>query len=260
MNIKAFAAVLLGPIVLLVWRGVYPVGCYSLIIPLAVALVAALGIRETVILRRQCLARCLFQPRSPPYRLLHNTHFVSLGALVVALVLISLLLVEVLAWNHYQLALITVDAPLIVLIYSSLRRAAQPLGLRREVQRLLVKQWTVVLNTLLLVVALLWLTLESPPPDYLDSDSLSRSMANASHVASECTVVDQIASLSMQKEAALWWFMLRGSQQIHNRLLRWLMWLVFLLGGTLSLWGYGRFCVQLIDWVSEDWDDAEQNR
>ena len=67
---------------------------------------------------------------------------------------------------------------------------------------------------------------------------------------SSCAIIDVPARLQAEKEAVLWWMMIRGSQYLGpGSTLSWVAWLGFLLNGALGAWAYARLCAQLADFA-----------
>jgi hypothetical protein len=249
-RLAPLAASGLGLVILLVWREIHPAQCFTLVIPLGVAAVLTAGLREGALRHRECAATCYFEPGSVIARLLRSRTLVTVYSLVLAMVLSTALALSLLSWGPPELALLALDALLIipVLYLGFLRNPGRWLGLRRETAYVVAKGWTVAINVVGLMTTLAVMQLHSPPPRYLDESDLGVSMANASRrVESECAVVDTLARLHLEKEAFAWWLMIRASNGIEDRHLRWAAWIVFLVSGSLSVWGFSRFSVQLVD-------------
>jgi hypothetical protein len=246
------AAAVAGPAMLLLWSLVYRAGCWSLLVPAGVVAVLTAAGRDRLLWRRHCLADCLFVEGSALHRLLRSRILVTLIAAAVATGLTAVLMAQIPSWSFEIVALLALDALLLATLYVALYRlAAGGLHVNPGRRGVLAKSGAVALNLLLVVPALLLVQLQQAPPQYLDAAlRLGPTLQAASDsVASGCPLVDQLVRLGQEGEAFAWWLTLRATRAIDDAQLRWIAWLLFLASGTLSLWAYGSFCVQLIHYA-----------
>lgn len=250
--IPLVAATIAGPTMLLGWSLIYPLGCWSMLLPAIVAAVLTLARRDRLAWRRRCLADCLFAGGSPLHRLLRSRFLITLAAAGVALMLTGVLIITIPRWDFTILAIIALDGLLITALFAWLHRlSGGRLGVNPAHRTLFARVWTVRINVLTMLPLLMLVQLQQPPPDYLDRDGhLRATLQDASaSVTSECVPVDTLVRLGREGEAFAWWAILKATQAIEQRLLRWIAWLVFLLSGSLSLWAYSSFCVQLVHYA-----------
>lgn len=248
------AATVAGPAVLLAWSLLYTQSCWVLLIPGLVAVVLTLLARERAVRRRRCLADCWFADGALFHRLLRSRILITLFALVGSMLLAGVLMAAIPVWSFEVLALLSVDALLISLLYFMfLRAAAGALRVNPEFRSLLARRWTIVVNVPLVVVALTIMQLQRPVPEYIVASDLIETVHAASDsVGSDCLLVDRVVRLGREAEAVSWWLAINGTQTIDDRRIRWGAWLIFLLGGTLSLWAYSGFCVQLVSFADRN--------
>ena len=242
------AAIATGPALLLAWSVGYAWSCWVLAIPLAVTLVLAAGLRERSMKRRRCVADCWFIKGTLLHRVLCSPWIVTVMALVVSAGLSAVLMVNIPSLGFSQLTLLAVDAPLVAILYVSFRRAAGGIfGVNATFRGMFARNWTIAVNVVLLLPALVLVQLEQPPPDWIDpAMKLEATLRVASgRVGSECPAIDQVIRLQREAEALSWWLVITGTSAIEDRNLRWVAWLLFLVSGTLSLWAYSGLCVQL---------------
>jgi hypothetical protein len=245
---RTSAAILLSLALLGVWRATYDATCLGLIPAAVVVAVIAAAAREQAMRRRYCLAECWFREHSFPARFLRSGLIVTLRALAVSLFTGGFLLLSLLLWGELMLIVLALDS-LILTALSAAIRSGSPRFFRPESHRVLVKSWSVGINTLLMAGILFYAQLYSPVPEYL-TDSLTTTLDAASaRVASSCPTVDMLAGIYQEKEAFAWWLMVQGSGQLDAPALRWTAWSIFLLSGTLGVWAYSRLMVQMIDFA-----------
>ena len=247
--IALIAATVAGPAMLLLWSLIYPTGCWSLTLPAFVAVVLMLAGREGALRRRRCLADCWFTQGSLLHRLLTSAVLITLTAMVVATLLTAVLMASIPSWGLEILALLALDSLAITTLYFVFHRAAAGgLKVSPGFRTLVARNWTVALNVPVMVAALLYVQLQQAPPDYLDESlRLGPTLEAASgSVSSACPLVDRLSRLGQETAAVSWWLALKATQVIEDRRVRWAAWVLFLLSGTLSLWAYSRFCVQLV--------------
>jgi hypothetical protein len=243
------AAIATGPALLLAWSVGYAGSCWALAIPMAVTLVLVLGLRERSMKRRRCAADCWFIKGTLLHRVLCSPWIVTLMALVVSAGLSGVLMVNIPSLGFAQLTVLAVDAPLVAVLYALFRRAAGGIfGVNATFRGLFARNWTIAVNVLLLLPALIVVQLEQPPPDWIDpAMKLEATLRVASgRVGSECPSINQVVGLQREAEALTWWLVITGTSAIEDRTLRWVAWLLFLVSGTLSLWAYSGLCVQLV--------------
>lgn len=243
--LRHFAALILALALCWVWRHAAPLGCLSLVLALTVATLVVAGPREHALRRRHCLASCYFRPGSTPFRWLHGRTLATLRGLPIALLATTVLLLGLLVWERKLLALLVFDTLLLAALFALFgglsKRTFEPRS-----AAVLVKHWTVGVNTTLMAAAFMAVQLYSPVPHYLEP-TLAATVESASRqVASECPAIDLALEAYMEKEAFAWWLMLRGVEHFDAPSLRWAAWAIFLLSGTLGLWAYSRFVVQLL--------------
>ncbi|MCB1785448.1 MAG: hypothetical protein KDJ33_04305 [Gammaproteobacteria bacterium] len=243
-------AIAAGPAVLLLWAVVYRLGCWSLFVPIGVAGVLTLFIRERLLWRRRCRADCLFEQDSTWHRLLRGRLFATVYAVALAGVLSGALASAVPTWDFTTLVVVAFDALLLVVLFlGALHLGGTVLKVRERHRRLFARHWAVAVNVFLLLGILLWMQLDRPPPDYLDDGlALGPTLQTASAgVAAVCPIVDTLVRMRVEAEAASWWVAIKASPLVEDHGLRWIAWLAFLVGDALSLWGYGTLCAGLID-------------
>lgn len=161
----------------------------------------------------------------------------------------AILLAGVPALGFQILALLVLDSLLIALFYFAFFHiVAGALQVNEAFRYLFAKRWAIAVNVPFVVAALLFIQLQQPPPAYVDGAlNLEETLRAASEsIGSECSVVDQLIRLNLEKDGFSWWLMLKGGGSIDDSRVRWVAWLLFLLSGTLGLLAYSRLCVQLV--------------
>ena len=246
------AAALLAIAMLVVWKESYDSFCPSLLIPIVITVILTLSLREFGHLQRVCRANCFFQPGSFFHRWLHGQIFITVYSLFIAIILAASLSLSVLTWSNEVLLLLAIDGLLICLTYPLiLRYGVSKFGIKPGMDRVIGKRWLVMLHAPLLILAMVKVQLYAPPPAYLDTTSLAVTVSKASaDKMSSCAIIDVPARLQAEKEAVLWWMMVRGSKYLGpGSTLSWVAWLGFLLNGALGAWAYARLCAQLADFA-----------
>jgi hypothetical protein len=250
--ITMVAATMAGPAMVLGWSVIYRFGCWSLLLPAIVGFVLMLAGRDRMSWRRRCLADCLFVEGSPLHRLLRARVLISLVALVGAMALTAVLMMTIPRWDMSVLAIVALDALAITALYLWLyTTSAGLLRVNTACRTLFARVWAVRFNVLLILPILVIVQLQQPLPDYLDGDRQLRPTLQAAtaSVASGCHLVDAVVRLGREGEAFAWWAIMKATQAIEQRVLRWVAWLLFLLSGSLSLWAYSSFCAQLVHYA-----------
>lgn len=246
------AAALLAIALLVVWRESFDSFCPSLLIPIFIAVILTISLREFGHRQRVCRAKCFFQPGSFFFRWLHGQFYVTIHAAFVAIILATSLSLNVLTWSNEVIWLLAIDGLLICLSYPLLLRyGVSKFGIKPGMDSVIGKRWLVMFHAPLLILAMVYLQLNTPPPDFLDTGSLAVTVSKASaEKMSSCQIIDVPARLQAEKEAVLWWMMVRGGKYLGpGSTLAWVAWLGFLLNGALGAWAFARLCAQLADFA-----------
>ena len=237
-----------GPGLLWVWYEVYPLPCISLLLPLLAAGLMAVGFREALIMRRRMWVHWYLDKDSRLGRWASRSLLLSLRALLMGVFFSLVLFFSSLARGTMQAWILLLDSFFIAGLYLGIMQVLHRVGVRDTERPVLAKHWTVLINVPLVLLVLVVITLNSPPPDYLVVDNLYQTLQMASEqVASECAVTDTVARFMQERDALGWWLMLRGGERLGSELLRGIAWAVFLLSGGLAWWGFSRLCVQVVD-------------
>lgn len=244
---RVVLAILCAPASIAAWSLTYRDGCWAL----ATAALAAWALfryadrlHQT---RRDALADAYFEPGRLVHRLARSRLRVLAAAVGSALVLTVVLFSAAPFWSDRIWFALAADAVLIAFLHRALGPLlTRRIGVRPPVGAVVARAWTVALNTPLLLGAFVVVTLQDRPPDFMDPQGdFGAATANALAFAkSHCPATGLVLGLGAHVEAARWTAVGLASAAIEDAPLRWALWVVFLIGGTLSAVAYGRLCVQ----------------
>ncbi|OUD13866.1 hypothetical protein [Thioflexithrix psekupsensis] len=245
-HIKPLAALLMAYFILIIWRDIYAFSCVILIIPMIVMSIMMIGLFQFAAKKRWCLATCYFQPSSLLYQIFTGKIFVFIRAILTALFLTVVLLVQMVLWEWKILVILLMNLFLLYGLYhfilSSLKLSIHP-----QMRFVIAKNWTVSINLLMMIFVLAGVQYYSFIPDYLDP-SLAKTLNNATvHLVSECDMVRYLLQMGAEKDAFSWWLMVTGNEWISDQVISGIVWTLFLLSGGVAVWGYNRYLIEVAD-------------
>ncbi len=202
-------------------------------------LLIAWNILEPKVLARRAFVHHYLVPGRLLSRLLGRHLLLTLWSILKSMVLAVLLLLTVLRWPGWVLLLLAADVPVILLLYRLLGRffAAQA---RPGVARVLARRVLVWVNALVLAGALVGGELVSAHPDYRTLGWQATLERALEPVQLGCGLLAPLARLTAGQEALSWRLMQLGVEQVPERTLALLAWVLFLGASTLALWAWSR--------------------
>jgi hypothetical protein len=245
-TIRTIGILLLGFTLLLIWKLVYHIGCYTMVLPIVIGIIIMLSVRESFIKSKACVADCYFKDKSFFDTLMRGRIFVNILSLIVSLVLSLTLMLYLTISSLNELVFLFFDIFIIYILYIWLINSTKN-SLNDKIRYSIIKDWVVSINSFLFLLVLIYIKLNSYVPSYIEN-SLTQSIENASILMhSSCNVVDYLVKVNIEKEAMSWWLMLNINHNIDNENYRLISWIIFLLNGGLSMFAYSRFMIQLLD-------------
>ncbi len=246
MTIKKFIVGLLGFFVLFLWKNIYAAGCFTLLIPLVIGGIITFNVREAFLKKRKCIVDCYFTEKTFPYRLLNGKLFFTLIAFIISMILTLALVLNVIIWDIKYFIILGIDLFLLYGLYFLFLKFFGTV-LKDSIKYTVIKNFSTHINTLIVLVVLVIIQFYSAVPNYI-KPSLQETVQTASQtVASQCQMTNTFAKLNIEKEAFIWYIMIVNSQKIDNKNLKWLAWIIFLFSGGLSIVGYSRYILQILD-------------
>lgn len=246
--LKAVATALAVPALIWFWRALYAAPCAALFVPLLGAVLLTMSFREALIMRRRMWSSWYLDRDSGLWIWAKRHTLLNIISVCLGVFFSSALFFSAINWGRAELLAMLIDAALLVLVYRFLLVKLAWAGVRDDVLPALAKSWTTLINVPLMLIVLVVVTLNTPPPEFLVVDSWLETLTRASSgVASECGYTDGLTRFLAEKDALGWWLMIRGGGELQNPLLHGLAWLVFLISGGITWIAFSRLCVQLFD-------------
>ena len=236
----------LGFGLLLVWKFVYELGCYTLLLPLIIGVIIMLGVRESFVKKKECVADCYFKDKSFFDMLIRGKFFINILSFLISLLLSLTLILYLTVVSLNVLMFLFFDMFIIYVLYFWLINNTKN-SLNDKIRYSIIKDWVVFINSVLFLFVLIYLQLNAYVPVYIEN-SLTQSIVNASAtVTSSCEAVNYLLKANIEKEAISWWLMLSLDSNLDNENYRLIFWVIFLVNGGLSMFAYSRFMVQILD-------------
>lgn len=249
---KHFALYALALFLLLSWQLTYAYTCFALLLLAACVFIITYSLASYTLQRRRCFANCFFDKRSLVFGLLNAKGIVVVMAFIVSLIVSLFLFSSVVRWGVDMWVIIIGDILLLGLIYKTLSHTLSS-SLKAGMGKHLLKSWSVQINTVALTLFMLLYSYETlKAPDYI-SPSLSETLqASSQHYRSECELIDSVVQISTLKEASIWYVTLYVNAKLQNQEGRWLLWILFLIHGSIVYYGLSRFFIELITFESRE--------
>lgn len=255
MDLKNLASIFIGYFLLIIWHKVYSMDCLSLLIPLIVGLIISIGVFKSNMQIRCCIANCYFKESSMLYRFLTRSVLVSFFSIVFSLIISICFLLSITLFDFVDFIILAIDMLLIYFIYKFLLKKFKN-TLKDNMKYTILKNWSAQINVFLMVIIFLIIQLNSSIPSFVDY-SLTGTVNNASSlVVSECNCTNYFVKINAEINAFKWWLMINANHTITDKNFRWVAWILFLLTNGISILGFSKYILQLIDFTkTEDCED-----
>jgi hypothetical protein len=243
--IKFLLAWIISIFPLLVWRENYQYDCIMLAMPILVMSIITISIVQLKYRQRLCLANCYAQSNSILFYILTGRILVIIRAMFIAVILTIILMTQIALWRLEILMLLWLDGIVIYLIYKFVYNLLSG-QVNLNMRNLIAKNWTITINSVLMLILLANIQFYTAIPAYLD-ESLTQTIINATNtINSECFYIQLFIQLTASYEASLWWLMVLGSQFVRYEVVLLSLWGLFLLGNGLALFAYSRYLISIL--------------
>ena len=248
LDLKPLATSFMGYFLLIIWHKAYSTGCLSLLIPLIVGLIISIDVFKSNMQKRCCIANYYFNESSMLYRFLTRSILVSILSIVFSIIISICFLLSITLFNFLDFIIFAIDIFLIYFIYKYLFKKFSN-TLKVNVKYTVIKNWSTHINILLMVIIFIIIQLNSSIPSFVNH-SLTETITNASNsVVSECDCTNYFVKINAEFNAFKWWLMIYANNIIADKNLRWVAWIFFLLTNGISILGFSKYILQLIDFT-----------
>lgn len=248
MNLGQLAAIFTGYFLLIIWHEAYSEGCLSLLIPMIVGLVISVGVFKSNMQKRCCIANCYFEESSILYRFLTRSIVVSIFSIGFSIIISIFFLLSITLFNFVDFIILAIDTFLIYFIYKSLLNIFGK-TLKDNVKYTVIKNWSAHVNVLLMTIIFLIIQLNSSIPSFVNYSLTDTIISASGLVVSECNFTNYFVKLNAEVNAFKWWLMINASHIIDDKSFRWVAWILFLLTNGISILGFSKYILQLIDFT-----------
>lgn len=249
---------LIAPALIYGWWSIYHLACWVLILPAAVALVLFDYSRVSRQAHRNVIASGYFKDGSLLHAIAGSSLRIAVLSIVSAVVFTVALFATLPNWSETQLWLLMANGVVIALLYGGFLKLADRLAVQPAFTGILARRWTVAINTLIGVAALAYLAWTSPPPPELLAGTLSEARAAATNPRiCDCPEVGFLVTGQADLEVLGLWTAKGLSAFMTDGALNLIVWLPYLLSGTLVMAAYSRLAVRLMDMARYTRGEAE---
>lgn len=239
---------LLAPAMLYAWTLLYSQPCYVLLIPAVAVLFLFDYSRVAQQAHRDVIADGYFHSGGLLHGLARTTICIAVFALVSAAVFTFILFTTTANWNALQVQGLMASSVLVIVLYAVFLSAARSWRVKDQFAAILARRWTVWINTLFGVVALGFLAWNSPPPSALAAETLQAALETARPEAlCRCPDIGAAVRLQAEFEAVGLWAMNTLSAFVPAGVLNILLWLPYILSGSLAVAAYTRMSLRMMD-------------
>lgn len=257
MNKKTTLSLILGFLFLLSWQWLYKFDCIVLVVPLAVSMLITNGISEYSIKKKTCMANCYFITNSFWFKFIKSRKVIYPISIIKSLVLTISLLASITLWEAKEMLVFASDVVFLYWFYFYLLNKTH-LSIKDSMKYTIIKNTTVWVNTFIIVVVLAIVSYNSTVPEYMSED-LNSTVYNASKlVYSECTSINTVSKFNAELQAMGWSAMINASQVLDNNEYKMIIWILFLLSGSLNALAFGRYTTEIISQsIKNDYTNKE---
>jgi len=240
VHLRSLVAAALGIAVLAVWHYGHQIGCIALIFIPLVAVPIALGLWEASLFRRRVLADSVFVRGTLLHRFYHGGAISLLKALATALVVATMLLLDLTGeeiWIFYALA---GDTLLLIVLMTGLDRLFVSRLLPRA-RRIVVKSWATWINAAFLVALKIEHEFFALKPPLREGGGFT-TYPGPSH-ATHCEILSILLSLRGRIDGR----MRVEMEAVDATLPGLVLWIAFLAVSALGAFGFSRYMVEILD-------------
>lgn len=249
LDLRNLASIFIGYFLLILWHKSYSTDCLSLLIPLIVGLIIAIGVFRSNMQKRYCIANCYFKESSMLYRILTSGVIISIFSFCYSFVISIFFLLSITLYDFIDFIILAIDILLIYFIYQYLQKKFC-YTLKDNMKYTVLKNLSAQINVFLMVIILLIIQLNSSIPSFVDY-SLTETINNASSlVVSECNCTNYFVKLNAEVNAIKWWLMINTNNIITDKNFRWIAWILFLLTNGITILGFSKYILQLMDFTN----------
>ena len=251
--------VILAPLALMGWQLAYPHNCLALAIPAATAVMIFLYVWHVRSVPLKVVADFYFAKRHLLYGFFYSRIRLFLFASVYAVFFSAALYLGATLWTPLYFGILTADALLIFFMFHGVRSWVQSsISLTDDAAPIVAKKFLAALNSLFLIIAFTWLSLDSVPPAYAQAGGTLTEMMRyaAEGNFTNCEYIQPFVSLARQLEGAKFYFAGAGLAVFDETILRWLIILMFSVAGAAPALAYSQFVLQLV--AGRKSEEAEQ--
>lgn len=219
---------------------------WTLIFPLLIVGIISRSHYKYRIYKKRCLARCFLVPGTWPYRVMHGRVFSLIMAVVISVVYAASLM-SFMALNSWPgLWYAFMSFILIALFYLIIYPGAVR-WISAEISHVVALKVISWLCFLVMIPIYLWIAFNTPIPDYVDPDSLSATIANAtSQVGALCPVTNFFVKASHELEAIFFYFSVSSSMKLEQNWIKFLIWSLFFIKSSLVFLAMNRFNTEIL--------------
>ncbi len=246
MNPKIYIATLISTfLTLAVFKLFYVYDCYILLLPLVALGVIASSFIELKLKHRSCSYGCYFNKESWLFKLLSSPYLIILFLLIYSVGLTLTIFMEVIFFTNIMWIYLALHVGMMVFAYDKIKVTLAS-TVKPEMHKLLAREFSVKAGSLVLFIVMGLLFYYSDTPSYIVA-TLEQSVQNATNsVGSDCLVIDYLARVKVELNAAIHWAVLNTTQHIDANDAKIYIWLLFLITNALSAVGVNRLIAQNI--------------
>lgn len=229
---------------------VYQHTSWTLAFPALATGFCAWGLYQYRIFRRRCIAQCFLQQGTWPYMIMQGWFFSLLSSLIISVVYAASLMsfIALGSWTGltYVLGNLVLVALLYSILYPVLTRWVTD-SISENISRKLVA-WAAFIIMLPLY---LWVSFNTAIPEYVDPDSLAKTISNASYqVGALCPVTNFVLKASHEIDAMFFYYSAASSLKLEQNWLNFLIWVVFFLKSSLVFLAMSRFNIEVVSRIA----------
>lgn len=229
---------------------VYSHTSWTLLLPLLVLLVTTYGIYQCRLYKRQCIARCFLREGTWPYAVMHGRFFCIVFSLFIAFIYTVSLMSFIALDTWHGLQYVLANFVLLIFFYSLLNPVIHR-WVSQNISEVITRKIVSGCAFVLIAPIYIWISFNTPIPEYVDPNSLSNTISSASQeVFIVCPLTNFIMKAVHEFNAIFFYYSTVSSLTLENNLLRFLIWMLFFVKTSFVFMAMSRFNIEVISRVS----------
>jgi len=242
---QIIASILVIFFILLAWIYTYNIACFSLLIPVLIALVLSSSYIEIKMKEKKCFRNCYFKKNTFIAKILISPVLTSIFFILLSLSYTLSLMYNILTFDKTIFLSIGIFIFLVFGIYNYILRYFVDIINEKHLE-IFAREFTIKISALILFCIYLFIYFNSYEPEYLRETLLETVNIATNSISSNCHFIDLILRVRIEIESQVWFLMKGSNNFLEEKNVKTIFWIGFIIVNSLSILALNRFIIQII--------------